>query len=116
MATRLRRTHGRILGMARKKRNTVRTDSSRTEPLGAESPDLPADEQAGDLQGLSDIPGADSQSVRELAAEGQFFEAAVVSGIEDAPPADVGEVKTKEVPEDDVPTEYVDRDLDKLKE
>jgi hypothetical protein len=98
--------------MARKKRNKDRTDNTPTEPLGDENPDLPADEQAGDLQGLTDVAGADSQSVRELAAEGQFFEAAVVSGIEDAPPADVAEVTTKQVPEDDVPREYVDRDLD----
>jgi hypothetical protein len=102
--------------MARKKRNTERTDSTPSEPLGAEDPGLPADEQAGDLQGLSDVAGSDSQSVRELAAEGQFYEAAVVSGIEDAPPADVAEVTTTEIPEDDVPPEYVDRDLDEPKE
>ena len=102
--------------MARKKRKTDSTDNAPSEPLGGENPDLPADEQAGDLQGLSDVAGSDSQSVRELAAEGQFFEAAVVSGIEDVPPADVAEVTTREIPEDDVPREYVDRDLDEPKE
>ena len=102
--------------MALKKQKTDRTDDTLSEPLGAENPDLPVDDQAGDLQGLTDVPGADSQSVRELAAEGQFFEAAVISGIEDAPPADVTEVTTKEVPEDDVPSEYVNRDLDEPKE
>jgi hypothetical protein len=64
--------------------------------------------QSGDLQGLSDVAGADSQSVRELLEEGQYFEASVVSGVENAPPADAGPVKTHEVPEDDVPPEYVD--------
>jgi hypothetical protein len=102
--------------MARKKRNKDRTDNTPTEPVTPEDPGLPADEQSGDLQGLPNVPGADSQSVRELAAEGQFFEAAVVSGIEDAPPADEAEVKTKEVPEDDVPPEYTDRDLDEPRE
>ncbi|HEV2491730.1 MAG TPA: hypothetical protein VG204_01515 [Terriglobia bacterium] len=62
--------------------------------------------QAGDAQGLAHFPGADSESVEELAAEGQAFEADVVSGVENAPDADVAEVTTKEVPEDDVPPEY----------
>jgi hypothetical protein len=42
--------------------------------------------------------------------EGQSFEAAAVSGIEDAPDADVAEVTTRQVPEDDVPAEYLERD------
>lgn len=62
--------------------------------------------QAGDAQGLPHFPGADSESVEELASEGQAFEAEVVSGVENAPDADVAEVTTKEVPEDDVPPEY----------
>jgi hypothetical protein len=40
------------------------------------------------LQGLSDVSDADSESVRDLAEEGQYFEASVVSGVENAPPAD----------------------------
>ncbi|MFY9527384.1 MAG: hypothetical protein WAR24_00595 [Candidatus Acidiferrales bacterium] len=51
----------------------------------------------------------DSESVTELAEEGQDFEAEVVSGVENAPDADKGEVRTKEVPEDDVPPEYLDK-------
>jgi hypothetical protein len=49
------------------------------------------------------------RSVEELAEEGQDFEAEVVSGVENAPDADKGEVRTKEVPEDDVPPEYLDK-------
>jgi len=45
--------------------------------------------------------------VEELVEEGQFFEAEVIGGVENAPDADEGEVRTKEVPEDDVPTEYL---------
>jgi len=66
--------------------------------------------QSGDDQGLSDLAEADSESVRELAEEGQYFEAAVISGIENAQDADVAEVTTTEVPEDDVPGEYQERD------
>ena len=66
--------------------------------------------QSGDTQGLSDTAEADSESVEELIEEGQYFEAAVISGVENAPDADVSEVHTKQVPEDDVPPEYQDRD------
>jgi hypothetical protein len=66
--------------------------------------------QSGDTQGLSDVAEASSESVEELVEEGQSFEADVVSGVEDAPEADVSEVHTREVPEDDVPSEYLDED------
>lgn len=66
--------------------------------------------QSGDLQGLSNREGADSESVDELLEEGNAFEAEVVKGIEDVPDADEGEVRTHEVPEDDVPEEYLDKD------
>jgi hypothetical protein len=66
--------------------------------------------QAGDLQGLSDREFADSESVEELAAEGQSHEAEVVSGIEEAYDPDEGEVRTHEVLADDVPDEYLDED------
>src|ERR1700677_2761513 len=67
-------------------------------------------EQSGDLQGLSDIEGADSESVDELLEEGNAFEAGVVGGVEDAGAHEGGEVHTHEVPEDDVPGEYLDDD------
>ena len=66
--------------------------------------------QSGDLQQLSNVADADSESVEELAEEGNAFEASVVQGVEDAEPADVAEVTTREVPEDDVPGEYRDTD------
>jgi len=52
----------------------------------------------------------DSESADELLEEGQAFEAGIVSGVEDAPDADQGPVKTREVPEDDVPEEYDGKD------
>jgi hypothetical protein len=64
--------------------------------------------QAGDLQGLSDTEGADSESVDELLEEGNAFEADVVAGVESA--GNPHEVRTHEVPEDDVPGEYLDEE------
>jgi hypothetical protein len=66
--------------------------------------------QSGDLQGLSRRSVADSESVEELVEEGQAREAAAISGVEDALDPDEGEVRTREVPADDVPEEYSDED------
>jgi hypothetical protein len=66
--------------------------------------------QSGDTQGISAAVRTDSESVEELLEEGQSFEAEVVAGVEDAPEPDESEVRTKEVPEDDVPEEYRERD------
>jgi hypothetical protein len=68
--------------------------------------------QSGDTQGLSGVEEATSESVKELVEEGQYFEAAVVSGIENAPNADVSEVRTSQVAEDDVPLEYLETNVD----
>ena len=69
--------------------------------------------QSGDTQGLSNVEETDSESVEELVEEGQDFEAGAVAGIEEAD-ASQGEVRTKQVPEDDVPREYLENDLDRL--
>ena len=66
--------------------------------------------QSGDLQGLTNRAGANSESVDELLEEGNAFEAEVVKGVEDADNADEREVHTHEVPEDDVPGEYLGKD------
>jgi hypothetical protein len=71
---------------------------------------LEAGGQSGDTEGLSRAELADSESVEELVEEGQAFEAGVISGVENAPDADQGPVRTRQVPEDDVPEEYFDRD------
>jgi hypothetical protein len=68
--------------------------------------------QSGDLQQLSDVADADSESVEELVEEGNTFEAEAVESVEDAKLPDVSEVRTREVPEDDVPSEYLDNDKD----
>jgi hypothetical protein len=69
-----------------------------------------ADEQPGDLQGLSNVASADSESVDELLEEGNTFEAEVVKGVEDAGDADEEEVRTHEVPENDAPNEYLEKE------
>lgn len=64
----------------------------------------------GDYGGVSTVEGVDSESADELLEEGQTFEAGIVSGVEDAPDADQGPVRTHEVSQDDVPEEYDDKD------
>ena len=68
--------------------------------------------QSGDIQGISGRAGIDSESVTELLAEGQTFEAEAVAGVENAADPDVSEVVTRQFPEDDVPEEYQDPDKD----
>ena len=57
----------------------------------------------GALQGISMEDRADSESVGELLDEGQALEAEAVQGVESAPDADQGEVRTRQPREDDVP-------------
>jgi hypothetical protein len=79
-------------------------------PFSQDDPGANSGEQAGDLQGLSRVESADSESVEELLEEGNAFEAGAVMGVEDAKDADEGEILTHEVPEDDVPGEYLDKE------
>ena len=89
----------------RGKSQTVDTVAYAPEGLAARSGG-----QSGDLQGLSSLEGADSESVDELLEEGNAFEAEAVKGVQDAGDADESEVHTHEVPQDDVPGEYRDKD------
>jgi hypothetical protein len=77
------------------------TNKGNQDELGANSAG-----QSGDLQGISDVAGADSESVKELVEQGNAFEADAVDGVENAKDPDVSEVTTRQVPEDDVPEEY----------
>ncbi len=54
--------------------------------------------QSGDVEGLEEEPDASSESVEDLVESGQYYEAEVVEGVEDAPPADEAEVTTHERP------------------
>ena len=66
--------------------------------------------QSGDTQGLADVAEAGPESVVELLQEGQSFEAEVISGVEGSSDQNAAEVHTKQVLEDDVPSEYLERD------
>jgi hypothetical protein len=79
-------------------------------PFSAEGSGSRSGEQSGDLQGLSNVERADSESVDELLEEGNAFEAEAVTGVERAEDDGEREVTTHEVPEDDVPGEYLDKD------
>ncbi len=93
-----------IKKQVRGKSQSVDTVAFAQERLGARS-----GEQAGDLQGLSNVQGADSESVDELLEQGNAFEADAVKGVEDAGDADEGEVRSHEGPQDDVPGKYLDK-------
>ncbi|HLW52425.1 MAG TPA: hypothetical protein VKW06_06250 [Candidatus Angelobacter sp.] len=88
------------------KRRTRRSSST----AGRISTQVSSGELSGDLQGLSRTARADSESVDELLEEGNAFEAGVIEGVEDAGARSEREVHTREVPEDDVPGEYLDQD------
>lgn len=66
--------------------------------------------QTEDFAGLSREEEADAESVEELVEEGNIFEAGAVAGVQEADDEDEREVHTHEVPEDDVPKEYLDED------
>ena len=95
---------------ALKKRVREKSHSVDTMAFSPEGPVARSGRQSGDLQGLSSVESADSESVGELLEEGNAFEADVVTGVEDAGNADEKEVRTHEVPEDDVPGEYLDKE------
>jgi hypothetical protein len=116
MATRMLLQHVEETAEMPRKKSAKREASI---PAGVEenggNPDPLEAGQAGDVQGLPDEPSASSQSVRELVEEGQAFEAGIVAGVENAPPADEEEVTVSEVRADDVPLEY-EQDKDEPKE
>jgi hypothetical protein len=116
-ATKSAKTRGAVAGRAVPRNNTriIRSSlASRGEGQSVETITLDpkglgskSGGQSGDLQGLSDIESADSESVGELLEEGNSFEAEVVKGVEDAPDADEGEVRTHQRPqEEDLPEDF----------
>jgi N utilization substance protein A len=77
----------------------VTEDEAPTEGGGDDSATGPdSGGQSGDVAGLDEEPEAGPDSVEELVETGQYYEAEVVEGIEDAPLADEAEVTTHERP------------------
>ena len=100
------KTAGALKKQVQGKSQSVGTVAFALERLGARP-----GEQSGDLQGLSNVQRADSESVDELLEQGNAFEAEVVKGVEDAGDTDEGEVRTHEgPPQDDVPGEYLGKE------
>jgi hypothetical protein len=96
------KTAGALKKQVQGKSQSVDTVAFALERLGARP-----GEQSGDLQGLYNVQRADSESVDELLEQGNAFEAEAVKGVEDAGDSDEGEVRTHEVPQDDVRGEYL---------
>jgi len=93
----------------RERQAVMGSQSVETVPLKRRARTAGAGAGGGDFGGVSVVEGADSESADELLEEGQTFEAGIVSGVENAPDPDQGEVRTHEVPQDDVPEEYGDK-------
>jgi hypothetical protein len=101
------------MGRIRESQDVMENQSIRKVPMSAVRPKAKSARVgggAGDYSGVSRVEGVDSESPEELLEEGNAFEAGIVEGVQNAPNADRGEVRTREVPEDDVPTEYDDQD------
>jgi hypothetical protein len=80
---------------ARRQRLSRGLDSGRATVIPESEPERSlAAGQSGDVEGLSDIEDADSESVEELAEEGQDYEAEIVSGVERAADRPGEEVRT----------------------
>jgi hypothetical protein len=98
---------------SRKRRASVSTERELRQEIqnrNLTSSDIDSELQSGDLEGLSRDEQADSESVEELVGEGNTFEGEAVAGVEQADDSDEREVHTHEVPEDDVPEEYLEKD------
>ena len=91
---------------------TSSLDPKRSKILRVEEndPQVVKGRMSGDVQNLSAQELNDSESVEELVEEGQDFEGELIQGIENAPPADQGDVKTHGSPDaDKEPPDYKDR-------
>src|SRR6516162_6446820 len=91
------KTAGALKKQVQGKSQSVGTAAFALERLGARP-----GEQSGDLQGLSNVQRADSESVDELLEQGNAL---------DAEDTDEGEVRTHEgPPQDNVPGEYLGKE------
>jgi hypothetical protein len=100
----------RVHAKVQKKRAPARRRRFDDEPYEVQGLISGSTTQSGDTQDLSNVESADSESVDELVEEGNAFEADAVAGVERAGDRPEREVRTREVPEDDVPEEYLDQD------
>jgi len=95
---------------SRKKPSRAKREYLNTQPFSPDVLGPRSSKRSGDLQGVPRREEADSESVEELLEEGNTFEAGAVLGVEDADSHDEKEVRTREVPEDAVTSEYLDKE------
>jgi hypothetical protein len=107
-----RKIASKNVAASRPRRSATRPRAKKQVPFSTLSGSRRAQAQSGDAdsQGLSTVERDDSESVSELLEEGNAFEAGVLTGVERADDADEREVRTRQIPEDDVPEEYLDKD------
>jgi hypothetical protein len=96
--------------VAKVPKKRIREKEQIENPVASSPSSARSGKQSGDFQGISRREAADSESVDELLEEGNTFEAGAVAGVEEADEDETAEVHTHEVPEDDVPQEYLDED------
>jgi hypothetical protein len=105
------RTRKEIAGISNGPKSTrTRGQGDAAAPFTRPSTRNHSGELSGDLQGLPEVEHLDSESLHELIEEGNAFEANVLTGVQDAEDNEGKEVHTHEIPEDDVPGEYLDQD------
>ena len=93
-----------------KKKTIHKGKPEQTARVDLDALESPSGLQSGDLQGVSNVARADSESVDELLEEGNASEAGIVTGVEQAEDDAEREVRPHEVPEDDVPEEYLEEE------
>jgi hypothetical protein len=92
--------------------------STPAEPVTPQPPQEKGEAEAGqssDLEGLSGQENVDNESVRELAEEGQYYEASLVDSIENPPPGEAP-LRPRRRREDDLAREHPEPDPDEPKE
>ena len=91
-------------------RSSLDPNRKRLVPQESDSSHTAKGRLSGDVQNLSQEELSDSESVEELVEEGQDFEGELIEGIENAPPADQGEVRTHAPAEpNEEPPDYKNR-------
>jgi hypothetical protein len=104
------RTRNEIVGIMNRPKSTRTLGNRDAAAFSGPRPKNRSGELSGDLQALPEVEHLDSENLLELIEEGNAFEANVLTGVEDAEDNEGKEVHTHEVPEDDVPGEYLDQD------
>ena len=99
-------------GKKHRKRKPIRGSAANVEIIPAELRGLGprAGGQSGDIQGLRALEESGPESVEELAEEGQDYEAELISGVENVPDADQGEIRSHKLRENNLPAKSPEKE------